>query len=466
MSKSNFDIQPMRLLSSEEKSVLERTFIFFTNLEREQFAVNSWGFPIIPIPELRTSGDRVRLAPSNLRDEFLGHPIYWIDPELTAWDRDEEPEEHWSIRMYFLILSFGLWGVKESRNWVNYPESLQLPNVDIGDKREIEAYHLSNIPRCRFDDIPLLQEEDMRIPHQQWMREFENTITECSRILDDQVSDFYLKQMSALANALDVFGENVDLRDRRVTPTNPGGWWMREVHPEAVRVGERYTTALREGGYISGLEKPMRELAEKVTLQMQIMAQSIAILMVPIIRTATTESEAFSEMLTFYRIGVLESSSAEGMWDYSDDIDRMITDYPFRDDGVLYTINDWLAHMYQDYRKVWERFRLVSYNYEALRQGAPPMKTYSELMAYLASNFDSAVEITEQTLEDVGNTGIEGLRQGGESSVLPEDIQSAVHSGDVTSLGLSQTDMRDIDKSRDEDRELEELLKKRFGGRS
>ena len=464
MSSNNFDVQPMRLLSSEEKSVLERTFILATGLEREQFAMNSWGFPIIPIPEKRVMGDRIRLAPQNLKSGFLGHPIYWIDPELTKWDRDDEPEEHWSIRMYFLILSFGLWGVRGSRNWVNYPATLHLPNVDITDESVIEAYHQSNMPRCRFDDIPLLQEEDMRIPQQQWKREFEGTIAECSRILDGQVNDFYAKQMAALANALDVFGSNVDLRDRRVSPVNPGGWWMREVHPEAMRVGDRYQRALREGS-VSSLEKPMRELSEKVRVQMQIMAQSIAILMVPIIRTATTESEAFSEMLTFYRIGVLESSTTEGMWDYSSYIETMIVDYPFRDDGVLYSIDDWVRRMYRDYSDVWKRLRLVSYNYEALRQGAPPMKTYDELTAYLAANFDSVVAINESTLEDVGNMGLDGLRQDGEPSVDPEDIYKAVDSGDVSELGLSQTRMDDLDDITDEDEELAELVRKNFGGK-
>lgn len=447
---SDYEVPLMKLLSSVEKSRLEQAFIYATGLNRDQFAVNSWGFPFIPIPEQRYGEDRYRMAPKNVDPLFMGHPIYWISPELTARD-ENEPEEAWCIRMFYLIMSFGLWGKKDSRQWVDYIEwrkavlSLDIDFVE----QDYNTYHLSNMPKSRFDQLGILTEEQMRIPMTQWLREYEDTMRQCESILDDQLGDFFVKQAVALQNAVDIFGEHTDMRDPSVSAINNDGWWMREVHPELGRLDREYSDAIVDGTGVSFIGEPLDRLIDKIVDQMEVMEQSVAILMVPVIRTATTESEAFSEMLTYYRLGVHQSLSSQNRWDYEPLLDKLFVDYPMRNDGVRYNLNELSTALYKHYFSVWKRLRLAAYNYEALRSNDIPMTTYEELHTYLVSAYSdsSGDEGINDVFEDKVNGGdIEG---GGESTPASQKVVDTIIDGDLERLGLSQKPHEDEDESAD-----------------
>lgn len=458
-SSNVFDVPIMKLLSSEEKSRLEKAFVFMTGLRRDQFAMNSWGFPFIPIPEPRENNGRVRLAPSNLRRDFMGHPIYWIDPELTAWNPEEEPEEHWCIRMFYLIMAFGLWGKKDTRQWVDFIQWRMATmglSIDFTDD-DYDAYHLSNIPPSRFDQLQLLRDDDMRIPESQWSREFEETIRRCSEKLEDQVGDFFMSQATALSNALVVFGENANLHDPKVRPTSDGGWWATQVHPRLEELDSRYRRAMRGSSDVQGIGEPLAELIDDVVRQMTLMEQSIALIMVPVIRTATTESEAFSEMLSYYRLGLWEAAKGADRWNYDAILRTLFMEYPTRRDGVEYSLKDLARAMHDDYRMVWERLRVAVFNYESLRTSGVPMTDYASLDAYLTAGYGDAAPRPDR--------GASGAKR-----VTDEDIADALEDGDLSRLGMGQVarDDDDIQGAFDEEELLNEMLgnnKPRRGGR-
>ena len=103
----------MRVLMEDESGLVQR---------RNEFVENPWGFPYVPVPRYRRANTPgLRLAPDNISFEWFGHPVYWIDPELTRF-REEEAKDptRWAVRMYFLMIATGLMRKEEGRTrWVN-----------------------------------------------------------------------------------------------------------------------------------------------------------------------------------------------------------------------------------------------------------------------------------------------------------------------------------------------------------
>ena len=60
----------IRVLSTREVYALTEHFSKRTGLSRTQFAVNGWGFPFIPVPEVRVAYNNIRTAPRNVIASF------------------------------------------------------------------------------------------------------------------------------------------------------------------------------------------------------------------------------------------------------------------------------------------------------------------------------------------------------------------------------------------------------------
>lgn len=89
---------------------------------KNEFIENPWGFPFVPVPSFkRANTDGLRLAPDHISYDWLGHPVYWIDPELTRFRESEVKDPtRWAVRMYYLMVALGL-VEKDGGNthWIN-----------------------------------------------------------------------------------------------------------------------------------------------------------------------------------------------------------------------------------------------------------------------------------------------------------------------------------------------------------
>jgi hypothetical protein len=113
-------VKPFRLSTATEIATLRRVFSRISGLTTGQFAENGFGFPFIPYPEIDpTNPKKTKLSPGNTANRFLFHPIYWIDPRITAPTEAElRDPARWSIRMFYELLSFGLLN-PETLQWLN-----------------------------------------------------------------------------------------------------------------------------------------------------------------------------------------------------------------------------------------------------------------------------------------------------------------------------------------------------------
>ena len=190
------NVQPFRITSVKESILLREAFVEASGLEPHQFVQNSWGFPFIPIPEPANYPGltRPRLVPKGASPRFFGHPIFWMDPDLTAATSEErEDTVRWSIRMFYLMLSFGLLD----------PTSLRFVDVILKDRGrhnpdDIERYLKGDA--SDLDDI-LYGEKDLLVPYEEVQRQTERAI---SRILELQTEErrrIHITQVGALRDA-------------------------------------------------------------------------------------------------------------------------------------------------------------------------------------------------------------------------------------------------------------------------
>lgn len=75
-----------------------------------EYADNQWGFPFVPFVEARTGETRDVLvqAPPHVELSFLGHPVFWCDPSITAPMAIDGTAERYCLRMYYTLSALGM----------------------------------------------------------------------------------------------------------------------------------------------------------------------------------------------------------------------------------------------------------------------------------------------------------------------------------------------------------------------
>lgn len=382
----------MTLMNSADRSNLERAFAQVSGLDREQFAVNSWGFPFIPIPQHREiSQGLYREAPTNVNKTFISHPIYHIDYELTKFDPEVEPEEQWCIRMYFVILAFDMWDSSDgSVRWVDVLASngVEVDDVTFNAYTQTTGGEFSQA-RCKLDNLRMhglpLKEGNMMMPWPKVEKQYYATLFECDRRIKEHMNNFFSQQAVALNNAMIVFGERANLLETELRADSNGGWWDLNVTDTFMGLNDEYIEAYNKRHSKAGVHGRTVELVEKIIEQMLIMNQSIALLNIPIIRTATTRTQAFSEMISYLRLSAMKTMDRSSQYNYDDLIEETMSKEEIDSESdIIPDMGDLMKKVYADYNSCWKRMRLTVANFQRLQNSEPPFISYGELISYLS----------------------------------------------------------------------------------
>lgn len=83
-----------------------------SGLSREQYAANEWGYPFVPAREPWEGETRDVLvqAPANVKVSFLGHPVFWCDPRVTAFRPLDGNGARYCVRMFRTLQALGAMG--------------------------------------------------------------------------------------------------------------------------------------------------------------------------------------------------------------------------------------------------------------------------------------------------------------------------------------------------------------------
>lgn len=245
--------RPFRVVPTPRKIAMAHMFSERTGLRTDQFAMNSWGFPPMPIPSPTWGNGRVRLAPPELHSSYMGHPIYWIDPELTQ-RRDNETLDMWSIRMYYLILAMGLWHNTEgSAQWVNYPGYKGIS----WEQSDADAYHHVGNPPTVFDQVPLLTKADLVVDEQVMRETHDLTIASITESVKSETLRYSELQVEALTAAKQILGwpTQDDLPYETPVPLHlKGSLWDSKIKPELISALDEYVQVKLKMGRVSSDE--------------------------------------------------------------------------------------------------------------------------------------------------------------------------------------------------------------------
>lgn len=268
----------MRVLMEDESGLAQR---------RNEFVENPWGFPYVPVPRFRRANTAgLRLAPEHISFEWFGHPIYWIDPELTRF-REEEAKDptRWAIRMYFLMIAVGLMRKEEGRTrWVNAIRARGINYTEEMHEQYRKGYETPEIDGVRWgiEDI------------------------ERNGLTIQGVEEATIKALQSVANIQKTVSrkyhtvQNRAFNDGRklVLTANDENGRIRLAVSEASKLTKEISAAINEGKPVADFVDPLFNNAKDVIALISEMDRCSMILSAPIIRETVASRLEYATIAT------------------------------------------------------------------------------------------------------------------------------------------------------------------------
>lgn len=385
----------IRILSFDENQKVMEKFMSLSNLPKHMIAPNGWGYPYIPIPQMRKGYGRIRLAPQQVSRSFIGHPIYWIEPELTAFRMGETLQE-WSIRMFYLIDAFGYW--TENVEFVDY---LKVNGFSFTDA-QIKTYHLIADDNSETDNYRLLNESDLETSLEKVEENYNNALVKCFEIQKKEAEFLKKVQMQQYQFAVKAIGRK-RLREWTLNYNDPGSIWDKVFEKPLSKVAQQYNErALSGDPKISDLLSQTRKVFDNLQVTLMKFHHASSILELPVIASVEGNPggvELIARMATSMRDANTEDNMRLSvMKEIDDEIKNTLIGTNKGSGRFDYVIN----LMKKEYAKAWNRLRRAIINFENLKTGEPIFTSKAELEGYLQRESTSINNLT-MDIEDEDN---------------------------------------------------------------
>lgn len=360
-----------RIISTIEMYAQLETFCKHSGLNPTQVAVNTWGYPYIPIPEVKKAYGNVRLAPKNVTPAFLGHPIYWIEPELTE-RREKESRQEWCIRMFYLIDAFGYWD--EYLRWINF---LEIVGFDFSDA-QIKTYHKIADQHAVTDTYKLLDEDDLDFPLEEVQEHYSQALTKCAEIYDEESVKLLHNQVREYKFARQILGD--DIREWDSTFDSPKGVWAEKFYPQLSEIASEYTRRSREGDtVVSDLMKRANKVFDVLATVIEKMHHASSILELPA-KAIADGNPGGAARISYMAAAMSLASSRDNLKKESLDrigqeIRNSFTSGNLGEGGFDGVVES----MSEEYSLAWNRLRLAFVNYQNIQRGQEVYATIMEL---------------------------------------------------------------------------------------
>ena len=369
----------IHIVPVHETHAMLRNFMSVSGLKREQFASNNWGFPFIPIPEVRTGFDRIRLAPKEVSKSFLGHPIYWIEPELTK-RIEGEGEQEWCIRMFFLIDAMGYWNDK-----VEFIDFLKVNDFSFSDA-QIETYHRIAEETSETDHYFLLNEKNILTSLEDVQRRFEKTALSCFEIQKRESAILLQNQGEQFDFAKKVLGKEEDIHSWTTSFDDPGSVWERIFGKNLIKISREYDKRSAKGNEKTvDLLKMSRKLFDTLQETVQKMNHASSILEIPV-KASIEGRPGGAKRISYMAYALEEANKLDNIRKtIMVDVDEAIKKSIIRGNQGEGGYDPVVTAMRKAYSDAWNRLRLAYINYERLQDSEPAFVSKIEMESYLQS---------------------------------------------------------------------------------
>lgn len=375
----NKNIQPLiRIMPELEVSAHIEAFEKLSGLDRDQFAANNWGFPIIPIPEVKQQYKHTRMAPRNVTKSYLGHPIYWIDPSLTE-RKQNEGEQEWCIRMFYLIDAMGYWN-----EMVEFNDYLKINGFSFSDVA-IETYHRI-ADDSESDRYGLLDEISMDVSFEEMEEKYNEAILMCFEIQQEESIKLLQNQAKEYSFAQRVLGENIKT-DWTISYSDEGSPWDIRFASELVDIAITYNERAKEDNVItSDLLKRARILQDDLEKYIQRYNHCSSILELPVI-AAVPDAPGGAARMSYIASAMEISNTKDNLrLTVLKDIEKKVTESLSRGNTGEGGFDDALRAFAEAYSQTWNRLKLAYINYDRYREGLEPYTNITELNATISGD--------------------------------------------------------------------------------
>lgn len=375
------NIQPLiRLMPELEISAHIESFQTLSGLDRDQFAANNWGYPIIPIPEVKEEYKHIRMAPRNVTKSYLGHPIYWIDPALTKRLPDEQ-EQEWCIRMFYLIDAMGYWN-----EMVEFNDYLKINGFSFTDVA-IETYNRM-ADDSETDRYGLLDEIAMDVPMVEVQQMYDRAVIECFKIQQQESIRLLQNQAKEYNFAKKVLGRNIKT-DWTVSYDDEGSPWDKRFANELVDIAITYNERAEEGNTItSDLLRRARVLQDDLEKFVQRYNHCASILELPVISSVPGAPGGAARMSYIASAMEIANTKDNLRLTVLKDIEKKVSESLSRGNIGRNGFDDALRAFAEAYSKTWNRLKLAFINYDRYRDGLEPYTNITELNATMSTDSD------------------------------------------------------------------------------
>lgn len=374
----NKNIQPLiRLMPEMEVAAHVAAFEQITGLDRDQFAANNWGFPFIPLPDVKKQYKHLRMAPRNVSKSYLGHPIYWIDPSLTC-PKDNEGEQEWCIRMFYLIDSMGYWN-----EMVEFNDYLKINGFSFNDVA-IETYHRI-ADDSETDRYGLLDEIDMESSLEEMEEKYNEAVLMCLEIQQNESIKLLQSQAREYNFAQKVLGKDIKT-DWTISYADEGSPWDIRFAEELVDIAITYNERAQENNIVtSDLLRRARALQDDLEKYIQRYNHCSSILELPVISAVPDAPDGAARMSYIASAMEIANTKDNLRLTVLRDVNEKVTESLSRGNIGEGGFDDALRAFAEAYSQTWNRLKLAYINYDRYREGLEPYTNITELNATISS---------------------------------------------------------------------------------
>ena len=363
----------IQINSSLRTSARIDDYMELSGLHINQVATNIWGFPFIPYPEPKPTYQGYRMAPKNVTTSFLGHPIYWIKPELTM-PRENETAQEWNIRMFFLIDAMGLWD--EVCDFIDF---LKFHDFSY-DQSQIKVYHSIADQVCESDEFDLLDETDLYVPMEEVEKKYIEARKMCSRILDKLTIKVPEREKFQEAFAERILGE--DVRKMSSMYNNRGGMWDRYFVPKLEEIAHEYNNRAESGSQVvSDLLSKTRIVFDNLEDSIIRINHATSILSLPVLREIKDMPGGAARLSILAKHMAIANSKDNLRKRVLVEIDNEIEDVFVSGNRGVGGFDEIIEKMKNAYAVSWNRLRLAFINYQNLQTGDRIYANLTEMQA-------------------------------------------------------------------------------------
>lgn len=351
------NVRPFRMSTLQEMIVARVSLMRISGMRYKDFAENPWGFPFMPIPRSVARSEVKCLVPDSVNNTWFGHPVYWIDPDITKPTEEERQDPaRWAVRMFYVIMALQLWDTESpTMEWFDALAAKGIrPTVD-----DIVSYR-RGVP-SDLDDVRWTT-RDMVVPYEEVEASTRRTLERCGNQQRTQWAQFRTEQLAAYQDGLELL-EDSTAWDERLTA-------IQEFRRELV-------TRIEQHEVRSDLVSVGMSEVTKVTKIIGKMDRIALTLDSVAYRTSVPDQ------VTFARIATVMSSYTNRVVEggYLDELTTMVSDLVLERDQYAKPTEfaELEVRIEQIHLEALQRVEVAVTNFVRMSQGLPPFSSWAEM---------------------------------------------------------------------------------------